>query len=87
VISKYQKLTCCFLSGISILLMGLINVVGCASPVPANTPITTPTPVMKSDGTDGRNITLDYFPAAFLCHRPIISVDDSRIFFVGQWWD
>jgi Tol biopolymer transport system component len=43
--------------------------------------------MMNSDGTHARNITPDYFPAAFLCHTPIFSIDDSRIFFVGQWWD
>ena len=42
---------------------------------------------MNSDGTQARNITPDYFPAAFLCHTPVFSIDDSRIFFVGQWWD
>jgi len=43
--------------------------------------------MMNSDGTNVRNITPDYFPAAFLCHTPVFSIDDSKIFFVGQWWD
>jgi hypothetical protein len=33
------------------------------------------------------NITPDYFPANFLCHSPIFSVDDDQVFFVGQWWE
>jgi Tol biopolymer transport system component len=43
--------------------------------------------MMNSDGTDERNVTPSYFPAAFLCDRPVFSKDDSKIFFVGQWWD
>ncbi|UCH51923.1 MAG: PD40 domain-containing protein [Chloroflexota bacterium] len=43
--------------------------------------------MMNSDGTNVRNITPDYFPAAFLCHTPVFSIDDSKIFFVGQWWE
>jgi TolB protein len=42
--------------------------------------------LMNSDGTDNRNITPDYFPADFLCHAPIFSQDDSKIIFIGQWW-
>lgn len=43
--------------------------------------------MMNSDGMNNRNITPDYFPAAFLCHSPIFSMDDSKIFFVGEWWE
>jgi hypothetical protein len=43
--------------------------------------------VMNSDGTDNHSITPDYFPAAFLCHSPLFSADDSRVFFVGEWWE
>ncbi len=43
--------------------------------------------MMNSDGTNNRNITPSYFPAAFLCHTPVFSADDSRIFFVGEWWE
>lgn len=42
--------------------------------------------IMNSDGTENRNITPDYFPANFLCHSPVFSLDDSKIFFIGQWW-
>jgi Tol biopolymer transport system component len=43
--------------------------------------------LMDSDGTDIRNITPDYFPDAFLCHSPNFSKDDSRIYFIGEWWE
>ncbi|MGD9130579.1 MAG: hypothetical protein PVH73_03270 [Candidatus Bathyarchaeota archaeon] len=42
--------------------------------------------IMNSDGSENRNITPDYFPADFLCHNSIFSNDDSRIFFVGEWY-
>ena len=41
---------------------------------------------MNSDGTGNRNITPSYFPSALLCHSPVFSTDDSKIFFIGQWW-
>jgi Tol biopolymer transport system component len=43
--------------------------------------------MMNSDGTDNRDVTPDYFPAAFLCHSPVFSGDDSKIYFIGQWWE
>jgi len=43
--------------------------------------------LMNSDGTNNRNTTPDYFPADFLCHSPVFSKDDSKIFFTGQWWE
>ena len=42
--------------------------------------------VMNSDGSENRDITPDYFPAEFLCHSPIFSKDDTKIFFVGEWY-
>lgn len=42
--------------------------------------------MMNADGTDNRSITPDYFPDDFLCHSPVFSKDDSKIYFVGQWW-
>jgi len=42
--------------------------------------------MMNADGSNYRDITPDYFPADFLCHRPIFSADDSKIYFVGEWW-
>jgi Tol biopolymer transport system component len=43
--------------------------------------------MMNSDSTANRNITPGYFPANFLCYSPIFSKDDSKIFFIGQWWE
>ena len=43
--------------------------------------------LMNSDGTDNRKITPDYFPVSFLCHSPVFSIDDSHIYFIGQWWE
>jgi Tol biopolymer transport system component len=42
---------------------------------------------MNSDGTNNRDVTPDYFPPEFLCHSPVFSKDDSKIFFIGQWWE
>jgi TolB protein len=42
--------------------------------------------MMNPDGTDDRSIMPDYFPDDFLCHSPIFSKDDSKVYFVGQWW-
>lgn len=42
--------------------------------------------MMNSDGSENVNITPDYFPADFLCHDPIFSADDSKVFFVGEWY-
>ncbi len=41
---------------------------------------------INSDGTDNRNITPSYFPDTLLCHAPVFSVDDSSVYFIGQWW-
>lgn len=42
--------------------------------------------LMNADGSENRNITPEYFRADFLCHDPIFSKDDSKIFFVGEWY-
>lgn len=42
--------------------------------------------MMDSDGSNNRDVTPDYFPDGFLCHSVIFSQDDSRLFFIGQWW-
>jgi Tol biopolymer transport system component len=42
--------------------------------------------IVNSDGTNNYNITPDYFPADFVCHHPNFSIDDSSIYFIGQWW-
>lgn len=42
--------------------------------------------MMNADGANNRSITPDYFPASFLVHEAIFSADDSRVFFIGEWW-
>lgn len=42
--------------------------------------------MMNSDGSDNHNITPDYFPAEFLCHRAMFSTDDTAILFIGEWY-
>jgi Tol biopolymer transport system component len=42
--------------------------------------------IINSDGSENNNITPSYFPPDFLCYSPIFSNDDSKIFFIGQWW-
>ncbi len=41
--------------------------------------------MMNADGTDNRNITPDYFPADFLVHSAVFSIDDVKIYFIGHW--
>ena len=43
--------------------------------------------IMNSDGSNITNINPDYFPLNFLCHTPVFSADDSKIFFIGEWWE
>jgi Tol biopolymer transport system component len=43
--------------------------------------------MMNSDGSNITNITPAYFPPDFLCHTPVFSADDSRIYFIGEWWE
>jgi Tol biopolymer transport system component len=43
--------------------------------------------MMNKDGRESVNITPGYFPASFLCHSPIFSAEDSKIFFMGEWWE
>ncbi len=42
--------------------------------------------MMNADGTENHSITPGYFPSLFLIHEAIFSVDDSRIFFIGELW-
>ncbi|MEW5869431.1 MAG: hypothetical protein AB1894_09155 [Chloroflexota bacterium] len=42
--------------------------------------------IMNADGTHQHNITPDYFPNEFLAHAAVFSGDDSRIYFIGEWW-
>ncbi len=42
--------------------------------------------MMNADGTDNHSITPDYFPSEFLCHAAEFSLDDSQIYFIGEWY-
>ena len=42
--------------------------------------------LMKADGSDNSVVTPAYFPAEFLCHQAVFSLDDGDIYFIGQWW-
>ncbi|MBN1786307.1 MAG: hypothetical protein JW825_04900, partial [Candidatus Methanofastidiosa archaeon] len=43
--------------------------------------------IMDNEGLGLENITPAYYPAEFLCHAPIFSMDDSMIYFIGEWWE
>ena len=43
--------------------------------------------MMNSDGSNITNLNPDYSPPNFLCHSPVFSADDSKLFFIGQWWE
>jgi Tol biopolymer transport system component len=43
--------------------------------------------IVNSDGSNIINITPDYFPGDFLCYTPVFSKDDSKIYFIGEWWE
>ena len=42
---------------------------------------------MNPDGSDVLNITPADWPAEFLCSRGVFSHDDSRVYFIGEWWE
>lgn len=42
--------------------------------------------VINADGTNMQNVTPEYFPADFLVHVAVFSGDDSKIYFIGEWW-
>jgi TolB protein len=42
--------------------------------------------IMNSDGTYNHNITPNYFPDFFLAHAAIFSLDDTKVYFIGEWW-
>jgi TolB protein len=42
--------------------------------------------MMRDDGTDIRDITPPYFPDNFLCHWAVFAKDDTKIYFLGEWW-
>jgi Tol biopolymer transport system component len=43
--------------------------------------------MMNADGTENGSITPDYFPATFLCFDPLFSLDDTVVYFMGEWWE
>jgi Tol biopolymer transport system component len=42
--------------------------------------------MINADGTENHDITPSYFPNEFLCRAATFSKDDSKLFFIGQWW-
>lgn len=43
--------------------------------------------MMEANGANNHNVTPAYFAANFLCYAPIFSLDDSEIYFIGQWYE
>jgi len=43
--------------------------------------------MIEADGSDNHSVTPEYFASNFLCYSPIFSIDDSEIYFVGQWYE
>ena len=43
--------------------------------------------MMNADGSNRRDVTPAYFPQEFLCHSAIFSLDDTKLYFVGEWWE
>ncbi|MFC2134913.1 TolB family protein [Bacteroidota bacterium] len=43
--------------------------------------------MMNSNGSDNHSIMPSYFPAEFLCHLAMFSIDDTKIYFLGEWWE
>jgi len=41
---------------------------------------------MNADGTGSRNATPDYYPDNLVIHWAVFSPDDTKIYFVGEWW-
>lgn len=41
---------------------------------------------VNPDGSDNKDITPSYFPPEFLIHSAIFSSDDTKVFFIGEWW-
>jgi Tol biopolymer transport system component len=42
---------------------------------------------VEPDGDGLLDLTSDLFPPGFLAHGPIFSQDDTKIYFIGEWWD
>jgi Tol biopolymer transport system component len=42
--------------------------------------------MMDAEGSDNHSVTPEYFASNFLCYSPMFSLDDSEIYFIGQWY-
>jgi Tol biopolymer transport system component len=42
--------------------------------------------MMNADGTGNHNATPDCYPEALVIHWAVFSPDDTKIYFVGEWW-
>ncbi len=42
--------------------------------------------MMDSDGGNNRDVTPDYISDGFLCRSAVFSDEDSKLYFIGQWW-
>jgi Tol biopolymer transport system component len=42
--------------------------------------------LMNADGGGVKDLTFGIFPPGFLAHCAVFSADDSKIYFVGEWW-
>jgi len=42
--------------------------------------------MMNADGTANHNATPDYYPDTLVIHFAVFSPDDTKIYFVGEWW-
>jgi Tol biopolymer transport system component len=41
---------------------------------------------MNTDGSENHSIMPGYFPPEFICRNAVFSLDDKRIYFIGQWY-
>lgn len=41
---------------------------------------------MSTNGENNENVMPKYYPDEFLCHSAVFSADDSKIYFVGEWF-
>ncbi len=42
--------------------------------------------LMNAEGSEVMDLTSEIFPPGFLAHCATFSADDSKIYFVGEWW-
>jgi Tol biopolymer transport system component len=41
---------------------------------------------VNRDGSGYKNITPAWFPSGFLCQSAVFSPDDTKLYFIGEWW-